>query len=520
MGKSIENGVLKQLSPSMINAFDPTTTFGCLRRAWYKYVQGLQEPQTGNQELGEKLHSLIEERLLKGAPPTIEHEAAGLYLAGQNMIEDVAKRKILGVEASLADFRIDDVRTVGYIDVVWEKGIIDWKTSSDIKRYGKTAEDLATDTQMLIYAKAMHGDLPEVHLAHGQFQTKGSKRTNFVEVIVTQEQIDSHFGKVIVPLVRRIKEVAKVEDVSTLPRNDKACFNCAFKSHCPYNEGNTVMSFFKKLNAQSTVAAIANSDKFVEIVKVEEPAAILPPDAPKSDPALAAKPVPDFDPLPPARKARDLIVDVAEEPKTELAPAAFVGEKESDRAATATLDGMKVYSMRDPLKESGPEQAAEIDADTIRDGVDRVTGKRGRGRPPGSKNKPKTVDPVLSDIPRDRVEQVTAAMESVGVVTTEQAKKLLETGDVKYLDAAVNEAYLKKVTVRSVTVSKGVTLNLGSFNSIRFDVSVTAEGSDLELVYATLMGEVEERLNAEAAKYEAEVDQKNKTMKNGADVVK
>jgi len=42
---------------------------------------------------------------------------------------------------------------------------------------------------------------------------------------------------------------------------------------------------------------------------------------------------------------------------------------------------------------------------------------------------------------------------------------------------------------------------------------------DVELGYSTLMGEIEERLAAEASKYEAEVDQKNKTMKPAAEVV-
>ena len=38
-------------------------------------------------------------------------------------------------------------------DVVTEAGIIDWKTTSDIEKYGKTPGELATDVQMLIYGR-------------------------------------------------------------------------------------------------------------------------------------------------------------------------------------------------------------------------------------------------------------------------------------------------------------------------------------------------------------------------------
>ena len=68
-----------------------------------------------------------------------------------------------------------DVKFKGYIDgMIRAKNksgqdrlwIIDWKTTSDINRYGKTAEDLAADTQMVIYGKACHPTRDSVFLAH------------------------------------------------------------------------------------------------------------------------------------------------------------------------------------------------------------------------------------------------------------------------------------------------------------------------------------------------------------------
>lgn len=445
---SVENGVIKQLSASSINSFDATTSFGCERRWWFKYVKGLEEPQKGNQALGEFLHKLIETRLKTNAEPEVEHEAVGLYLAGKYVIDEVASRKILGVEMPLAGFSIDGIRTVGFVDVVWDGGIIDWKTTSDIRRYGKTAEDLATDTQMLVYAKAIHSDLERVKLAHGQFQTRGAKRAEFVEVEVTREHIDTHFEKVIVPLVRRMKEAATVEDINKLPRSDKACFSCAFASHCPTAEGNQIMSFFKKFSSPTTSSTPAPAT---------EPAPVLPTDAPKSDPALAAKPVEGFQAVPPAKEHRMVIKDMEPTPT--------------------------------PVIEAAPAPVEVVEKP-----------KRGPGRPPGSKNKPKLAEPVA----------VISKPEPVMV------GPVLKSGAVLVNDAPMAPT---EVRIKSVTVSKGFTVNLGAFNNVRFDVSVTGEGSDLELVYSTLMGEVEERLNAEASKYEAEVDQKTKAMKPAVEVV-
>lgn len=461
MGKSVERGVLKSISPSSINKFDASAPFGCQRRWWYRYVQGLDEPQSGNQFLGESLHALIEARLTEQEiNMQTDPEANGLYLAGEAMIEDVAKRRIVAVEASVLGYSLAGVKVQGYCDVVTDDGIIDWKTSSDIKRYGKTAEDLAVDTQMVMYARAFHADLPAVKLAHGQFQTKGNKRTNWVECEVTQEALASHESKVIIPLVEEMKKAAALDDVSKLPRNEKSCFNCAYKSHCPTQEGNTIMSFFKKLGTPVSSALVDAGDMAVKS------APVLPPDAPKSDPALAAVPVEGA--VPPPR--RQLIAD-EQEVKADLQK--FDEAVERIEARKQAVEVMKAANAT--LEPGEPSPAPKK-----------------RGRPPGAKNKAKEVLVAPASTPVDLTPVVPAEMFAQPTPS---------------------------VAIKSVTVSKGFTVNLGSFNSVRFDVSVTGEGSDLELVYSTLMGEIEERLNAEAAKYESEVDQKNKTMKPAQEVV-
>lgn len=428
MSKNIVDGKLVETSPTMISAFDPSARFGCERKGFYKYVMGLPDPPTGNQELGTDLHWLVEQRLKTGKTPVAENEAAGLYLAGEAMIEEVASRKIISVESPIKTFTIADVKLKGYVDVVHETGIVDWKTSSDIRRYGKTAAELATDTQMVLYGKSEHPTLERVKLAHGYFQTRGRKSTELVEVEVTQEHLDSHISKVIVPLVERIKVVAGFEDARQATPDTSKCFNCAFRPRCPQPGAETVMSFFSKVLKKDESASAPSS------------VAVLPPDAPKSDPEKAAAPVEGFSPVPPPRKMK--IEDVPEE-KPEL----------------------KSMTVTEFAKTAEPE-------------------KRKPGRPPGAKNKPKEMPEILKQ------------------------KEMVGPNLKRFEESESNPAERQ---FESVTVSMGCTVNVGNFNSVRFDVAVTSKQHTYEEVYA----EVKRRLDAEAEKYEAEIDKNNKTNAKG-----
>lgn len=285
---NVKDGKLLAISPSMLSAFSPDTPFGCPRKGWFKYVAGLEEPSTGKQELGTALHALIEQRLTTGKRPEGEGEAYGLYVAGEKMIEEVAARKITGVEVALPAFVLAGAKLKGFVDVIHDRGIVDWKTTTDLARYGKTAEQLRTDTQLILYARACHPLLEAVQIAHGQFQTRGAKRTNLVEVAVLQESIDKQIDKVIIPQVDRIKHIIKETEPGAVDPDLRKCAMCAFKTQCP-REGSAIMSFFNKLKdsdkvvPQTAAQTVDALQKSLDIVQ-----SVLPPDAPKSEPALAA----------------------------------------------------------------------------------------------------------------------------------------------------------------------------------------------------------------------------------------
>lgn len=402
--KNVVDGKLVATSPSMLSTFDASTPFGCERRGYFKYVLGYEEPQSANQALGTQLHALVEERLVSGKTPAASGPAAGLYLAGEKMIEEVANRQILGVELPVLNFSISGVPIKGFVDVVTSDGIVDWKTTSDISKYGKTAESLKSDTQMLIYAAAMHDSLSVVKLAHGQFQTKAPYRAKLAEVEVTKKDIANHLDNVITPLITRIKTVVGFKNANEATPDDTKCFRCPFRGPCKTQESESIMSIFQK-SAKTTPTT---ETEMVQALR-ESVALVLPPDAPKSDPALAAQP-----------------------PKN--------------------------------------------------DGLEKLAKKKGRSKKESPQEKLFTA-PVEA-----------FAEAAVSDLTVKKQTALEEL-------AAIGQEMEVKVT--SVTFSKGATINLGNFNSVRLDVSMTGEGESYDIVFKKLKFEVEERLNEETAKLEA-----------------
>lgn len=282
MSSSVKDGKLIKASPSLINSFDPNTPFGCERRGWFKYVAGKEEPSTGNQSLGVELHRLNEEFLLGREIKSESPEALTLFELGKAKLDEVknhfeARYLPFEVEHSI-ETELAGVRVSGFCDFSAPGLVIDWKTTSDIRKYGKKAEELLGDTQMLIYAHSLSTRSEEVSLAHGQYQTRGTPRFNFVEALISKDELDEKIELVIVPKIERIKTLVAESDVTKIDRNTKTCGMCPHRGYCPTKGSEAIMSIFNKYSkAASQQTAIPQ---------------ILPPDAPASDPQLASDPPP------------------------------------------------------------------------------------------------------------------------------------------------------------------------------------------------------------------------------------
>jgi CRISPR/Cas system-associated exonuclease Cas4 (RecB family) len=442
MGKSVAGGKLLQVSPSSINAFDSSSAWGCPRRWFFKYVLGWEEPSTGSQQLGTNLHAMNEEYLLTGKHLLSTEQATTLFRRGLEYLDSI-KPDVVAVEAPVAG-EVAGVPLKGYCDVVTKWGIIDWKTSKNLGRYGKKGFELKKDTQMLLYARTLLPDLESWKLVHGQYQTEGANLFQLAETRITRAELDTHCDNVIIPLVEKMKSAASEKEVENLSRQpEDKCRRCPFKDRCP-NEESEIMSFLNRFK------------KSVEAPVAETPAPVLPPDAPESKPELAAKPVEGFE----RRKMN--IVDVVPEPEV-TAPAA----PEPVVAA--------------PAPEPTPPPPAPV---AVADAPKR------RGRPPKNSVAHKT--------------ELPGPVVAAPIASTVTAASISSTATSQHLAAVAVEAKASRpaVVVRKVTLTHGLTINMGNFNSARVDVTLEGDvGDDLQAAFELLSKQVKEKLVAETEEY-------------------
>lgn len=429
--KTVTDGRLTRASASLLNSFDPSTRFGCERRGWFKYVAGKAEPQTGNQELGVALHKMNEQFLLGKEPePSIASE---LFEKGRLYLKNLRAAGVaMSIEAPIAT-EIAGVPFDGFCDLSLSTPIlgqiIDWKTTSSIKKYGKTPEQLAKDAQMLIYARALHPTAEHVDLIHGQYQTKGAPDFNVSAACVSKKEIDTQINSVIIPLVERIKGVVGEKNVTKLTRNPKACFNCPHRAYCPSDEAIQFMSIFSRYHAAPT-QALPNAPSALP----EYPTTPAAPENPRMHPQMTKDP--GHVPTPDVTAPTPVEVESAPAPQP-TPPPVDIG----DRGDTPT-SGALIQS--NPLK-------------------------RGRGRPPGSSKK------VEFSVPAPPVE-------------SKENPLPISPG----------------IQFESVTFSYGATVNMGSFNSVRIDVSMTAKHTgDPDAAFQAVMDKVKEKVEIEMAKLAA-----------------
>ena len=198
------------------------------------------------------------------------------------------------------------------------------------------------------------------------------------------------------------------------------------------------MSFFSKLKSAVTAPADVT----------HQSAPILPPDAPASEPALAAKPVEGH-------------ADVRVFPK---------------------------------------EEVVKVAVDPRLPNVEEAPAPKRRGRPPGSKNRMKFVD-APDDAPAEPPIGATPVEPSLVTV----ASKVTDTksGVVAPKSEPAREGAGVEVRFKSVTVTKGATINLGNYNSARFESTVTVECADYDAGYAAALQKVDAALEAEVARMQA-----------------
>lgn len=295
-----EKKFVRFLSVSAIKKFDAEKEeAGCNRAYWYRYVQGIKEPETEALRFGKAMAVELEHYLKTGDDVLGIVARAGKHLLptpGGTGIYTLHVEEPLGdiaaaVTAREAGASADVVRQLaglvaggiplmGAADVwhrrgeyVNENGIllkeespyttaecIDHKSSSQIddhvtkngrvySGYAKTVKQVLDDTQMIGYGANIsfkNQEIDRVRLALNYYQKKSpgaAKRHGliFVEDILKRwERTDA--------LAREIEHVVREEDPAKVPANLKACnaFHkiCHYADRCPKSLEHTLISLF------------------------------------------------------------------------------------------------------------------------------------------------------------------------------------------------------------------------------------------------------------------------------------
>ena len=365
------DGTLLSSSASAIVTSDETTPFGCLRKAWFEVRAGLKGADTKSLEMGNLVHAQVE-HYLKTGQDALGKEAR----AGKEMIDKIREMfPLFQIEQWIDALEIDGVKIRGRIDFIGRhvgddriRGIIDWKTSSDIAKWGKTRNQLKKDPQMLIYRQAAEnaGCASDLYMAHAYFGTV-KRESELVDTSINREQLSAGMDDIKKKLAV-LKAAVKEVDSYAVKGDKTKCGRCPYSQHCTDKQGVvSVMSsltdrFKKKLTiddksttpdapatqsiattglaapkvetqtapvqdeiaelkaklaaaeaktaaAQAIGAAAAEKEINRVVAQSEGTKAqfqqalqnggiITPPDQPKSDPKLAADPVPGFSPIP------------------------------------------------------------------------------------------------------------------------------------------------------------------------------------------------------------------------------
>ena len=447
-------------SASAIESFDDSSPFGCQRRWFFKSVLKVPEPPRDNLTLGTNLHTAIENFLIKGAPGEMKPEVQRLFHAIKPEVIRVRDEGFLALEHPIDFLMAPDVRIVGRIDVLRKNGPLDWKTSSNVAQYAPTPYKLARSTQMLTYSwwqekVTFDGNTigAPTQVTHVYVQTKGTPVTQRIDAVMTPTLLTEGISRVI-NIAREMKAAQSLphspEGANDL-RPDRSKCRANTKMPCPYLnicpvEKAAMSSALDRLKARLNTAPMPPAQKaVVDAVKAAATAIqnIVPPDAPA--PALVEK----FMAVPPPNKPPIKKVLTIQEP----APGTMVDDEGKPLTFADMAD---MAAAKEPTQEVLPSASNSSSAPVAESqhapaaAPSDETPKRGRGRPPGAKNKPKDVNVVTPD---------------------EHAAALSEARENVVRSPATDGV----ITFKSITVTMTGKLNMGHFQSMDICVSQTAE---------------------------------------------
>lgn len=262
-GPAVANGTINYLSPSALTTADHESFGGCQRRYHFRYVGGKKEPQTAAARGGVETHAEIERYLKTG-----EKAFSTLTLAGMRYIPKPSEGMLIEHQISTPGFDVCGVPLLGFIDLVVpgpryidEEGrpcsdpdgtveLVDWKTTSDIQRNGKSAHEMSRTIQMVTYARWAVQVLGAHHarVSHVYFQTRGRSIAKKVTARLTGAEVAARWGRV-ETVAKKLLDVVRVDpaDSNRVEANTRSCDaygGCPHRSYCTAGQGDSLLKFF------------------------------------------------------------------------------------------------------------------------------------------------------------------------------------------------------------------------------------------------------------------------------------
>lgn len=331
---AVVDGELKHLSVSQLKDFAL-----CERSWWFSRVMRLARKTTKGQATGTEGHAQLEHYLKTG-----EDVLGPVASAGKHLLPEPGEGLLVELPLDAPALTAAGVPFKGFIDLLNLRHsydglvrITDHKFTSDIDKWAAKPDDLATTRhehgiQMVGYARWVSQKFPwaeRLELEHLYYQTKGTRRAESRVVSVPAGDFRGEWQRV-ENLATQMKDVARARALDDVHPNWRACDKyggCSYRNQCLSHEA-------KK---GQTVSLLSRVQKSSAPANPPAPPAVLPPDAPASDPAKASiSPAPvqqTLEAAPPPQKplARKKPAPKAPEPELPTppapAPAAVVVEK-------------------------------------------------------------------------------------------------------------------------------------------------------------------------------------------------
>jgi len=250
------------MSLSHVSASSIELYRSCPRKWYYTYMLGRRGKPTEAMLRGTKVHAVLEEYLLNGTTPSGRSQVTKIASPGIDLLP-ARNPKEQHVEATLEDFKIPNlpVPFKGFIDLLdLTDGvhILDHKTTSSLERWTKTEEELAVNTQLIIYARHVlehYPDAEQARVTHVYYQTKTPYGAKKVSVVIKREDVFSRFDEILATVKEMLE--ASTNSIESTAKESGFCF--AYGKRCDhYNSCHYTIEHIEKLpmsNNQENILA-------------------------------------------------------------------------------------------------------------------------------------------------------------------------------------------------------------------------------------------------------------------------